>query len=427
MRIAKVNSTTGIISNFAGSSSGSEGSSGDGGPATSALFGQACQITNDLSGNFYISDTVNNNIRRINSAGIISTYAGTTGTTGGSSGDGGPATSAFMHYPSAMALDSSGNLFFADSANNVVRVVANATGIITTSAGTIGVSGFSGDGGLATAAQLVHPYGVVIDASNNVYISDQWNNRIRKLTATYNYPTSQPSRQPSQQPSSQPSKQPTQQPTRQPTAQPTRQPSRQPTQQPTSLPSQQPSSQPSKQPVMRPSGQPSRCVHILMLPTSYCLLLLLNIYPRFLPVNLLFCSRIIVTRQPTSQPSCQPNRMPSSQPTKQPSQQPTSQPSAQPVMRPSTEPSVQPTRSFPLHSLTLTHFLLLPLCSRIQSTYLICDALCYFSGTNLPHRACNSHTPVSFSSVFYLVFQSTVQTACDASIVTTIKTAHQTS
>ena len=322
VRIRMVNSA-GILSNFAGSSGNWQGSTGDNGPATSALLYQAYDIINDMSGNVYISDIGNNNVRKVDSAGIITTYAGsgTTGTTGGSSGDGGPATSALMHYPDGLALDTSANLYIADTGNHVIRVVAIDTGIITTVAGT-GISGSSGDGGSATAATFVHPYRLVIDVSNNMYVSDNFNERIRKLTAMYNYPTSQPSRQPSQQPSSfptNPSSQPSQQPTRQPTRLPSMQPSRQPSTQPSIQPSghpTQPSGQPSRQPSSQPSAQPSRQ------PSS----------------------------QPSRKPSCQPTTQPSEQPTSipsrpsgQPSRQPSQQPTKQPTSRPSRQPTCRPT------------------------------------------------------------------------------------
>lgn len=101
----------------------------------------------------------------------------------GYSGDGGAATSASLNYPSGVALDTAGNLYIADGDNNRIRKVTAATGIITTIAGT-GIQGYSGDGGDATLAELYCPYQVTIDKAGNLYIADEGNNCIRKLTAT---------------------------------------------------------------------------------------------------------------------------------------------------------------------------------------------------------------------------------------------------
>ena len=197
-RIRVVDWSSGIISNFAGSSANTHGSTGDNGLATSALFYQPSGITNDLSGVFYISDSGNNKIRKVDSAGIVSTFAGTG--TAGNSGDGYAATSAKLYRPVGIALDSSGNLIIADAGNHVVRIIAYDTGIITTCAGG-GTSGFVGDGGLAKSAYLNTPYGVTADVSGNIYVSDYGDNRVRNVTGMYNYPTGRPSSQPTSVPS----------------------------------------------------------------------------------------------------------------------------------------------------------------------------------------------------------------------------------
>ena len=175
-RIRKV-SATGVITTVAGT--GARGYSGDGGPATSAQLADAFGVAADGSGNVFIAEQGNGRIRKVSAAtGIITTVAGT-GTIG-FGGDGGPATSAQLRSPASVAVDGSGNLFFADQGNQRIRKVS-ATGVITTVAGT-GTRGYSGDGGTATSAQLNSPIGVAVDGNGNVFIADQGNNRIRQLT-----------------------------------------------------------------------------------------------------------------------------------------------------------------------------------------------------------------------------------------------------
>ena len=173
-RIRKV-SVSGIITTIAGN--GTAGYTGDGGQATAAELKYPQAIAFDNNGNIFIADSYNNRIRKINTAGIISTYAGN-GTLG-YSGDGGPATAAKLHYPSGMALDGVGNLYFAEPNNHAIRMI-NTSGIITTIAGT-GTAGYSGNAGLATAAMLNYPQNVVIDNYGNMFISDVNNNCIRKI------------------------------------------------------------------------------------------------------------------------------------------------------------------------------------------------------------------------------------------------------
>jgi len=178
--IRKIN-TSGIISAFAGT--GTSGFSGDGGPATSALLGYVYGLAADHSGNVYIDDESNQRIRIVNSSGIISTFAGTG--TAGFLGDGGPATAARFYDPLGIAVDGAGNLIITDYANQRMRKV-NSAGIISTIAGT-GTAGFYGDGGPATAAHLYYPWGVAVDGPGNVYIADWENIRVRKIT-NYNRP-----------------------------------------------------------------------------------------------------------------------------------------------------------------------------------------------------------------------------------------------
>jgi uncharacterized protein (TIGR03437 family) len=233
-RIRKV-SSSGIITTVAGIG-GSFGSSGDGGPATSALLAGGtihAGLAFDNAGNLYISDTNNHKIRKVNSTGIITTLAGTG--TAGFSGDNGPAAKATLNYPTGIAVDAAGNLYIADNSNSRIRKVTtsgiittvagngnvvfagdggpatsaavptptgvtvdgagnlyigsdrrirklNTTGVISTLAGT-GTSGNSGDGGLAVNAQMKAPYGMVVDAAGNLYFADASNQRIRKVDA----------------------------------------------------------------------------------------------------------------------------------------------------------------------------------------------------------------------------------------------------
>ena len=173
-RIRMIN-TTGIISTIAGS--GTAGFSGDGGQATAAELNQPLQILFDPTGNMYIVDGGNRRIRMVNTAGVITTIAGNG--IAGFSGDGGQATAAKLKRPNEIAFDASGNLYIADTGNERIRKV-NTAGIISTIAGT-GIMGFAGDGGQATAAKLNDPCGITIDTPGNLYIADYYNNRIRMI------------------------------------------------------------------------------------------------------------------------------------------------------------------------------------------------------------------------------------------------------
>lgn len=167
-------SPSGVVTTIAGD--GQQGYSGDGGAATSAELNTPTGIALDSNGNLYIADSGNNRIREV-SNGNISTVAGNG--TAGYSGDGGPATSAELDMPSAVAVDSYGNLYIADTDNQRIREVASGT--ISTAVGD-GEQGFSGDGGPATNAALDTPTGVAVDASGNLYIADSHNNRIREAS-----------------------------------------------------------------------------------------------------------------------------------------------------------------------------------------------------------------------------------------------------
>ena len=176
-RIREIVKATGNIITVAGT--GTPGFSGDGGTATSAKLYYPTGVAVDSAGNLFIDDWYNYRIREVVKAtGNIITIAGNGATT--SSGDGGPATSAGLANPWALAIDSSDNVYIADRTSNRIREVNHATGIITTVAGN-GTSGSIGDGGPATAAELSSPDGVAVDAAGNIYIADTNNNRIREV------------------------------------------------------------------------------------------------------------------------------------------------------------------------------------------------------------------------------------------------------
>ena len=230
-RIRRMDAKTGIITTVAGS--GAEGFSGDGGPATSAGLAAPNGVTVDRDGNILIADSLNNRIRKVDvNTKIITTLAGDgsatmldfpTGVATDSAGnvliadynnhrilridaktgaiatiagkgradflgDGGPATNANFNNPYNIAVDSSNNLFIVDRDNHRVRRIDAKTGIITTVAGSgpsgSGKGSFSGDGGPATDATLDVPFGVAVDPAGNLFISDTANRRIRKVDAS---------------------------------------------------------------------------------------------------------------------------------------------------------------------------------------------------------------------------------------------------
>ncbi len=169
---------------FVGDGDGGTGYSGDGGYAASAKFNYPKGVAADGAGNLFIADTGNNVVRFIYDMSTVSTIAGNYSAGPGYSGDGGPATSAQLNGPSDVALDSAGNLYIADSNNNVIREVNATTGIITTVAGNQAAgAGYSGDGMPATSAQLKSPTGIAVDTSGNIYISDTGNSAIRLVSA----------------------------------------------------------------------------------------------------------------------------------------------------------------------------------------------------------------------------------------------------
>ncbi len=174
-RIRRVD-TRGIITTVAGN--GERGYSGDGGPADQAQLNGPSGVAVNRAGNLYIADSQNNRIRRVDTRGIITTFAGT-GASFSSRGDGGPATRADLWTPRGLAFDNAGNLYIAASDNRSIRRV-DTRGIITTIAGT-GEHGYSGDNGPAVQARLTWTHDVAVDGAGNVYIADSSNARIRRV------------------------------------------------------------------------------------------------------------------------------------------------------------------------------------------------------------------------------------------------------
>ena len=164
-----------MITTVAGN--GTEGFSGDDGPAGQARLNFPTGVTVDRAGNLFITDQSNNRVRKVSTVGFITTVAGNGDA--GFSGDHAAATSARLNLPIGTAVDTSGNLYIADTSNHRIRRVS-ADGMVTTVAGN-GIGGFSGDGSAANKASLNSPGGVAVDAAGNLYVADTSNNRIRKL------------------------------------------------------------------------------------------------------------------------------------------------------------------------------------------------------------------------------------------------------
>lgn len=177
--IRKLTVSTGIVTTVAGN--GTMAFAGDGGLATSASFQFPYSVAVDAAGNLYITDSLSDRIRKVTAAtGIVTTIVGSGAQ--GYSGDGGPATSAALFGPRGIVDDGGGNLYFSDVGNNVIRKV-DAAGIITTVAGG-STYGYSGDGGPAVGATLLSPFAVAVDSSGNLFVADTGNRVVRKVTAT---------------------------------------------------------------------------------------------------------------------------------------------------------------------------------------------------------------------------------------------------
>jgi hypothetical protein len=179
-RVFKV-TAGGFLTVVAGS--GLPGYAGDGvvGGAANALLNYPFGVAVDTSGNVYISDYNNSVVRKVSSAGTITTVAGSFAGGCTYNGNGSPATQFYLCHPSGLATDHSGNLYIADEINNVVRKLVVSTNTISNYAGT-GTNGYSGDGGLATSATLNYPSAVAVDSSGNVFIADSSNQVVREVT-----------------------------------------------------------------------------------------------------------------------------------------------------------------------------------------------------------------------------------------------------
>lgn len=175
-RIRRVDAVSGLISTIAGT--GSIASYGDNGPGIAAALSYPFSVSLDRAGNLYIADLGNNTIRKLNPSGTISTVAGTGNPS--YNGDNQPATSANLKGPAAVVVDVAGNLYIADSGNNIVRKVAADTQLITIVGGTGNVA-FLGDGGKATEAGIYGPYALALDDAGNVFFSDIFHHRIREI------------------------------------------------------------------------------------------------------------------------------------------------------------------------------------------------------------------------------------------------------
>lgn len=166
----------GTISTFAGT--GSEGYSGDGGPAARAQINEPTDVAVDGNNNVYIADLANHRIRKVSSSGQISTFAGTG--FDGYSEDGTMATACRMSYPYGVFADDKGNVYYSDNHNALIRMV-NAKGVVSTLAGTPGIADYTGDGGLAIKARIFDPGGIAVDKDGTLFFADFGNNAVRRV------------------------------------------------------------------------------------------------------------------------------------------------------------------------------------------------------------------------------------------------------
>ncbi len=185
-RILVIDGSSKIVHTFAGTGIGSGnvqacGFTADGVKAVTATFCRPGQVAIDSSGNVFFAETGNNIVRKVDPSGNLSTVAGNFASGAGFSGDGGAATSAQLNAPVGLVVNAAGDLFIADTGNQIIRKVTAATGKISTAAGFHGLEGYGGDGGLGIRSTLDLPTGLAIDAAGNVFIADKENMVVRKL------------------------------------------------------------------------------------------------------------------------------------------------------------------------------------------------------------------------------------------------------
>ncbi|MFL6416039.1 MAG: hypothetical protein ACJ74Y_10280 [Bryobacteraceae bacterium] len=187
--IYAVDLNSGQVTRIAGPASvdlvnGNSGYSGDGGPATEARLKQPSGLALDAAGNLYVADSGQNVVRKIDTNGIITTVAGNGDPSlNTSSGDGGPARSAKLTFPTAVTVSAAGDLYISETLGARVRIVSGSSQVINTIAGN-GTAGFSGDNGPAVNANLNYPSGIAVDGAGNLYIADRFNNVIREVSST---------------------------------------------------------------------------------------------------------------------------------------------------------------------------------------------------------------------------------------------------
>lgn len=182
MRLSGAARSSGVITTVAGTPQSTGLAAGDGGPATEAILFRPFWVAFDEADQLYVSSHLGNTVRRVDSAGIITTIVGTGAR--GYSGDGGPATQATLKNPLGILVDGPW-LYVADSYNDVIRRVELSTGTITSWAGR---TGWSAEGLSAGVAAFNYPHSVVADAAGNAYVADTYDNTVRRISATTSPP-----------------------------------------------------------------------------------------------------------------------------------------------------------------------------------------------------------------------------------------------
>lgn len=339
-QVKKVAFGTNLITTFAGN--GNTGTGGNNGPATSANFQTPYGLHIDaLNGYLYMLEYQKSNLRKISfTSGIITAVAGQS--SDGTSGDGGPSTSAALHViPASVTGDSSGHLFITQGQKHNLRWIDFTTGIINQFAGTSGTSGYAGDGGDATSGTMSTPF-TPYAYNGVVYVPEQGNFVVRAVSYTIVSdpslpPTAAPTMAPSVVPTAAPSEQPTVLPTVVPTVMPTVLPTLAPTVAPSVLPTVMPTVMPTVVPTVIPTVTPTKkpTVQPSEVPTEVP-----TLAPSEMPTKK-------PTRSPTIRPSRAPSQRPSIAPTEAPSVLPTDAPTAAPSIVPSEEPTESPTTRMP--------------------------------------------------------------------------------